>query len=124
MQTSRDHHQRYDVSFVSTGALPQLDRVEALVNEAYERYRPNTDGEVSQVYPALARVPRDLFGIGETEVLETMPSSPEPIVRGEDEVDGRVSNRVRADSKTGLLGLEPEREKIVFAEPSGLPVEI
>jgi glutaminase len=63
MLTSRDHHHRYDVAFVSTGALPQLDRVEALVKEAYERYRSNADGELSQVYPALARVPRDLFGI-------------------------------------------------------------
>ena len=35
----------------------------ALVKDAYERFKSNTDGENSQVYPALARVPSDLFGI-------------------------------------------------------------
>jgi glutaminase len=49
--------------FVSTGHLPPSDRVQALVAEAYERFRSHTDGANSQVYPALARVPRDLFGI-------------------------------------------------------------
>jgi glutaminase len=49
--------------FVSTGRLPTPERVRGLVLEAYERYRSNADGEVSQVYPALARAPRDLFGI-------------------------------------------------------------
>jgi glutaminase len=63
MLTSRDRHQTHDIEFVSTGALPHVDHVEALVREAHERYRSNTEGEVSQVYPVLARVPRDLFGI-------------------------------------------------------------
>ena len=48
---------------VSTGELPRAELVRALVGEAYERFRGNTDGENSQVYPALARVPSDLFGI-------------------------------------------------------------
>ncbi len=52
-----------DAVFVSTGCLPPDERVQRLVLEAYERYRSNADGEVSPVYPALARVPRDLFGI-------------------------------------------------------------
>jgi glutaminase len=34
-----------------------------LVAEAYERFKSNTEGENSQVYPALARVPSELFGI-------------------------------------------------------------
>jgi glutaminase len=51
--------------YVSTGHLPPPDSVKALVTEAYERYRSNTEGQNSQVYPALARVPRDLFGICE-----------------------------------------------------------
>jgi glutaminase len=51
--------------YVSTGHLPPPDRVRALVAEAYERYKANAEGENSQVYPALARVPRDLFGICE-----------------------------------------------------------
>jgi glutaminase len=34
-----------------------------LVDEAYERYKSVSEGENSSVYPALARVPSDLFGI-------------------------------------------------------------
>jgi len=37
--------------------------VRSLVSEAYERFRATTDGRNSDVYPALARVPSDLFGI-------------------------------------------------------------
>ncbi len=33
------------------------------MDEAHERYRSDDRGEVSSVYPALARVPRELFGI-------------------------------------------------------------
>jgi len=49
--------------FVSTGSLPAPETVQAWIDEAYERFRANTDGEPSAVYPALARVPPDLFGI-------------------------------------------------------------
>jgi glutaminase len=52
-----------DEAFVSTGRLPTPERVKALVTEAYERFRSNTDGGNSSVYPALARVASDLFGI-------------------------------------------------------------
>ena len=44
-------------------APPGDERVAALVAEAHERYRANGEGENSQVYPALAAAPRDLFGI-------------------------------------------------------------
>jgi glutaminase len=50
-------------AFVSTGQLPDRDLVERLVREAYDRFRSNRDGEVSQAYPALASVPADLFGV-------------------------------------------------------------
>src|SRR5215471_5716558 len=50
-------------AYVSTGRLPSPERVRALVTDAYERFKSNTDGENSKVYPALARVPSDLFGI-------------------------------------------------------------
>src|SRR5262245_15136416 len=50
-------------AYVSTGTLPSPERVRTLVKEAYERFESNTDGENSKVYPALARVPSDLFGI-------------------------------------------------------------
>jgi len=49
--------------YVSTGHLPPPEDVQALVTEAWERYRGNPDGQNSQVYPALARAPRDLFGV-------------------------------------------------------------
>jgi glutaminase len=37
--------------------------MEALVTEAYERFKSNDEGAISQVYPALAAVPSELFGI-------------------------------------------------------------
>jgi glutaminase len=49
--------------FVSTGSLPREERVSALVSEAHERYRSEPGGSNSQVYPALARVPSNLFGV-------------------------------------------------------------
>jgi glutaminase len=52
-------------SYVSTGHLPPAEQVKALVAEAYERYRGNTEGHNSQVYPALARAPSHLFGVCE-----------------------------------------------------------
>ena len=50
--------------YVSTGHLPPANDVARLINSAFDLYRDNTDGQCSQVYPALARVPADLFGIG------------------------------------------------------------
>ena len=49
--------------YVSTGHLPPADNVRLLVNEAYERFRTNADGELSRVYPSLAAVDPDRFGI-------------------------------------------------------------
>ncbi len=49
--------------FVSTGDLPTPEDVGALVAEAHARFLDVADGDVSQVYPALARMPADLFGI-------------------------------------------------------------
>jgi glutaminase len=50
-------------SYVSTGHLPPADRVVELVTKAYDRYLTNAEGKNSQVYPALARVPSELFGV-------------------------------------------------------------
>jgi glutaminase len=50
--------------YVSTGRLPPAEFVQA---QAYETYRTNRDGGNSQVYPALARVSPDLFGICVTD---------------------------------------------------------
>jgi len=52
-----------DLPHVSTGHLPTPERVQALVTEAHERYRSIAEGKNSEVYPALARVPSELFGI-------------------------------------------------------------
>ena len=49
--------------YVSTGHLPSPRQVQATVNEAHRRYARDDSGEVSQTYPALARVPGHLFGI-------------------------------------------------------------
>jgi glutaminase len=49
--------------YVSTGHLPAVDLIRALVAEAYERYKSNTEGKNSQVYPALAKVSGKLFGV-------------------------------------------------------------
>ena len=48
---------------VSTGHLPAAEHVVKLLDEAYQRCRSNKDGMNSQVYPALAEVPSDLFGV-------------------------------------------------------------
>jgi glutaminase len=49
--------------YISTGHLPDPEIVQQLVSDAHLRFKSNTDGQNSQVYPALARVPSDLFGI-------------------------------------------------------------
>jgi glutaminase len=51
---------------VSTGHLPEAETVRRLVSGAHRPFKSNTDGQNSQnsqVYPALARVPCDLFGV-------------------------------------------------------------
>lgn len=95
--------------FVSTGSLPSPERVQALVAEAYESTRANTDGALSEVYPALARVSPHLFGVcvvgsngavytaGDAEVEFTIMSIAKPFVfalvaqaLGPEEVRARV----------------------------------
>jgi glutaminase len=49
--------------YTSTGHLPAAADVQARVDEAYQTYRDVPDGRVSQVYPALAAMPADLFGV-------------------------------------------------------------
>jgi glutaminase len=48
---------------VSTGHLPPAERVRALVDAAYDRYKSNDEGQNADHYPALTRVPRELFGL-------------------------------------------------------------
>lgn len=49
--------------YVSTGALPASADVQEAVSEAHARYRSDARGRVSDVYPGLAAVRADLFGI-------------------------------------------------------------
>ncbi len=63
MSSQRPTGQGAGSQYVSTGHLPPPDLVKALVAEAHERFKSNTEGENSTVYPALARVAGDLFGI-------------------------------------------------------------
>src|SRR5262245_38488427 len=63
METRREARERAGHDYVSTGHLPSADEVKALVSEAYARFKSNTDGKNSDVYPALVRVPSDLFGV-------------------------------------------------------------
>lgn len=49
--------------FISSGTLPSPEFVQQTIEDAYQQFRTNTEGKNSQVYPALARVPSDLFGI-------------------------------------------------------------
>ena len=53
----------HDLPFVSTGHLPSPERIKDLVDEAYEMFAADVDGENSAVYPALRNISRDLFGI-------------------------------------------------------------
>jgi glutaminase len=78
--------------YVSTGQLPPSERVGLLVNEAYQRFRDNGDGELSHVYPSLATVDPDRFGIcvantkgltaiaGDTDVEFSIMSVAKPFV--------------------------------------------
>jgi glutaminase len=52
-----------DRPYVSTGHLPNPEMVQSLVEDAHRRLKSNADGNNSQVYPALARVPSELFGV-------------------------------------------------------------
>src|SRR5580704_1708716 len=49
--------------YISTGHLPEAETVQNLVSDAHRRFKSNADGQNSQVYPALARVPSELFGV-------------------------------------------------------------
>lgn len=50
-------------TYVSTGHLPEAELVAELVREAHQRFGAVGYGQISTVYPTLAAVPGDLFGI-------------------------------------------------------------
>ena len=66
---------RLGTQYVSTGHLPPAERVRDLVAEAHRRFKDNTEGANSKVYPALAwpanlyvRFPRNMNDNGFSEV--------------------------------------------------------
>jgi glutaminase len=63
MSTSPQTAKTSQGPYVSTGRLPSPDVIKDLIAEAHARFKSNTEGRNSQVYPALARVSSDLFGI-------------------------------------------------------------
>lgn len=52
-----------DDAFVSTGALPRPEIIRTQLEIAHQRFAAIAEGANSDVYPALAAMPRDLFGI-------------------------------------------------------------
>ena len=48
---------------MSTGHLPDANTVSGMVADVHARFKDAAEGEVSQVYPALARMPADMFGV-------------------------------------------------------------
>src|SRR5262245_19245321 len=63
MQKTPQREVELEFSYVSTGRLPSPELITSLVADAHNRFKTNTEGQNSLVYPALARAPRDLFGI-------------------------------------------------------------
>jgi glutaminase len=95
---------------VSTGDLPDRARIPGLIAEAHDRYRHDREGEVSAVYPALAEVEPDLFGlcvvgtdgadfaVGDAEHPFTIMSVSKPFVFA------LVCERVGPEQARALLG--------------------
>lgn len=57
------HHHVSMAPYVSTGRLPEPHQVRQILEEAYAEVAGVSGGVVSTVYPALARVSPDLFGV-------------------------------------------------------------
>jgi glutaminase len=117
--------QRAPAPFVSTGQLPSPEVVDALVKEAHERFKSNTQGQNSQVYPALARAKSNLFGVcvvgtsgnvyavGDSDVEFTIMSVSKPFilalvseVLGPDEVRDKVGVNATGRAFNSLEGIE------------------
>src|SRR5262249_24355278 len=63
MGTQVESRERTGHGYVSTGHLPPAEVVKTLMAEAHERFKSTAGGRNSDVYPTLARVPSDLFGV-------------------------------------------------------------
>lgn len=106
-------------AFVSTGKLPPAERVRELAAEARERFKSNTEGGNSQVYPALAVVPGDLFGVSVVDINGVIHSAG----------DAEYEFSIMSVSKPFIfalvcdaLGAEEAREKL-GVNSTGLPFD-
>ena len=106
-----------DQTSVSTGHLPPPERVDELLEEAHHRFRSNDDGVVADYIPALAKVPRNLFGLCVVEA--------DGAVHTVGDVDHAFS--IQSVSKPFVfalicqaIGAEPARER-VGVNATGLP---
>ncbi len=66
--------------YVSSGHLPPADRVQGLIDEAYDRFRTSNGGTNAQIYPALAAANSDLFGICVCETTGAIHAAGDAIV--------------------------------------------
>jgi glutaminase len=111
--------------FVSTGALPTRDEIQRLVDTAHEMFAGDRDGACSAVYPALAAVEPDLFGVcvagvggnvfsaGDVDVEHALMSVSKPFVfalvcdvLGRDEIRDRIGVNATGRSFNSIEAVE------------------
>ncbi len=114
---------------VSTGHLPSPERVATVVAEAHNRFKSNQEGKNSAAYPALERVPSDLFAVcvvgtnstvcavGDLEYEFPIMSVSKPFVfalvcqeRGVEEVRQRVGVNATGFAFNSLAGIERNQD--------------
>jgi glutaminase len=104
-------------AFVSTGHLPPAERVDKLLAEAYEQFKTVDEGKVADYIPALARTPRNLFGLCVVETNGAVHTAG----------DTEYQFSIQSISKSFVfalvcqaIGAEPARERI-GVNSTGLP---
>ena len=105
------------VTFVSTGRLPMSEMVQALVDEAHTRFKDNDEGANASHYPALALVPRHLFGVCITGV------SGREFMAGDVDYDFTMMSVAKPFTLAlvcQVLGTDEVRHKVGL-NPTGLP---
>ncbi|HEY1432459.1 MAG TPA: glutaminase A [Stellaceae bacterium] len=117
MHTPLDIDEGTGPAYISTGHLPPAERVDTLLAEAYGRFKTDDEGKVADYIPALARTPRNLFGLcvvetngaihtaGDTEYRFSIQSISKPFVFA---------------LVCQAIGAEPARER-VGVNSTGLP---
>lgn len=103
--------------FVSTGRLPMAEMVQALVDEAHTRFKDNDEGVNASHYPALAFVPRHLFGVCITGV------SGREFMAGDVDAEFTIMSVAKPFTLAlvcQVLGADEVRHKVGL-NPTGLP---